>query len=287
MTSILDQTLRQIFSRQKSRGTSENVRYRPGPVLSDAVFVLSTGRAGTKTLAALGGLDARLYARHEPQPLLFALSKSAYANIHVNKNLDIFKSAYWTARIDLFYTALQTQKRYFETSPQSTFLGPVIADLMPKAKFIHLTRNPLSVIRSGMRRKWYSGNLLDSTRIEPLIDSPSYGKWQSWSPFEKNIWLWKETNQWIHDFLSGLPPERSQIVQAENIFNNHQSSISAFYEFLGVTTPAGKKIKKVLARSLNAQTTRTFPFPDKWSEEMLDSARNILGDSANNLGYRI
>ena len=285
MTSIFDQTLRQIFSRQKNIGTIENIRYRPGQVMSDAVFVLSTGRAGTKTLAALGSLDAQLYARHEPQPLLFALSKSAYANLHVNKNLDIFKSAYWTARIDLFYAALQNKKRYFETSPQSTFLGPVIADLLPKSKFIHLTRHPLAVIRSGMRRKWYSGNLLDSTRIEPLADSPFYGVWQSWSPFEKNIWLWRETNQWIQQFLSDLPPHRHQLIQAEKIFDNYPTTMSSLFDFLGVPTPADHKIKKILSRSMNAQASGAFPLPDKWSQSMLASAKDILGDSAQDLGY--
>lgn len=287
MTFLLDLTLRQLFDKLRHDTRIEKARFRPGNVPGEAVFVLSTGRTGTKTLATLGGLDARVHAVHEPRPLLYALSKSAYANFHANTNLEIFKCAYWTARIDLIGKTSQHKQRYLETSPQSTFLGPVIADLIPEAKFIHLTRNPLSVIRSGMRRKWYSGHLMDSTRIEPLVGTPDYEAWQTWSAFEKNIWLWRETNQWIRHFLNGLPSERFQTLCAENIFDNHPETLCMFFEFLGVPTPAGKKIKKVLARSMNAQKTGTFPLPEKWSEKMLARARNLLGDSAHNLGYRL
>ena len=128
---------------------------------------------------------------------------------------------------------------------------------------------------------------MDSTRIVPPADSPYFEAWRTWSPFEKNIWLWKETNEWIRRFLVGLPPERVRTFQSENMFDYHPETLSGFFEFLGVATPPEKRIKKILARSMNAQTTGTFPTPDKWSEKMLASVEHILGDSAHHLGYRL
>ena len=44
-------------------------------------------------------------------------------------------------------------KIYLEASPQATFPTPLLAEIFPKANFVHLVRNPPSVIRSAIRRK--------------------------------------------------------------------------------------------------------------------------------------
>ena len=45
-----------------------------------------------------------------------------------------------------------------------------LGELFPKAKFIQLVRHPGDFVRSGIRRKYYSGNENDDSRITPLIN---------------------------------------------------------------------------------------------------------------------
>lgn len=52
------------------------------------MFVLSTGRVGTATLAALLGMAKNVFTYHEPRPLLYGLSKFSY---EYSDNADVSK----------------------------------------------------------------------------------------------------------------------------------------------------------------------------------------------------
>ena len=162
------------------------------------VFVLSTGRVGSKTLASLLSQSDNLLTFHEPKPKLFSLSCCAYKYRHI-LNLkdtivcDIFKTSFLTARDNLLSRAVYLSRGYVETSPQGTFLAPIIHQLIPNSKFIHLIRDPKDVIRSGMRRGWYQGHAYDFCRIQPSLKVDKE-KWETYNAFQKNSWLWVETN---------------------------------------------------------------------------------------------
>ena len=57
-------------------------------------------------------------------------------------NDEIFTEAFLTARRERFRYALMFDKGYIETSPQVTFLAPVIRNVLPQARFIHIVRHP-------------------------------------------------------------------------------------------------------------------------------------------------
>ena len=248
------------------------------------VFVLSTGRVGTQTLASLLRLGREVYAYHEPKPYLYALSKLSYQYWTNPAALEILNEAFLIARHKKLDYALSCDKGYVETSPQVTFLAPAILAAVPSVRFIHLVRDPRNVVRSCMRRHWYDGSSYDKTRISPHPDSLVGQQWRDYDVFQKNLWLWTETNRWILDFSMDLR-ERVLLIQAESIFNASKKTLEDLFDFVGIAMPSEWKIQRVLYKKLNAQKRGTFPQISEWSAEMYSDLIAIAGDIAGQLGY--
>lgn len=250
------------------------------------VFVLSTGRAGTQTLAALLGLADNLLSYHEPWPLTYGLSKLAYQYATDETASAILQEAFRSARQQLMQLSLRCGKGYVETSPQVTFLAPVIVDLFPGARFVHLHRDPRNVVRSGMRRGWFEGHSADRTRIAPLPDTAASRDWGQFTAFEKNLWLWAETNRWILDFCSRLPAEQSLRVAAEDMFAMNELTLQEVFAFTGhVPMPSVSRVRRIVGRRMNAQSSGSFPEPPSWSGEMNSKLLEVTGTVAERLGY--
>jgi hypothetical protein len=250
-------------------------------------FVLSTGRTGTKTIAALLGLSKQVFAYHEPKPLVYGLSRLAYENYHEPLAIKVLQEAFITARRDLLDFSLASSKGYVETSPQVTFLARAIAAAIPGALFIHLTRDPRDVIRSGMRRQWYVGNPNDQYRISPKTGTEEFSKWESYSAFQKNIWSWRETNRWIVQFCKQLPARSFLLLRAEDIFDGNQETLTRLYTFLGLCVPSKTRIEDLLRNRLNAQRKGDFPEPSEWPDTWNQDLRGMAGNTAQELGYEI
>ena len=251
------------------------------------LFVLSTGRVGTETLAALIGLARNVFTYHEPRPLLYGLSKLSYEysdNADVSK---VLQEAFFVARQELMKRSLNCNMGYVESSPQVTFLAPCIKKVVPNVRFIHLVRDPRDVVRSGMRRNWYEGHGADKTRIIPHPDSSAGREWESYSAFKKNLWLWNETNSWILRFTSGMPAERILLLHSEEVFEASEETLKKLFTFVGSSLPPDRKIAHVLGKKLNQQKTGTFPESEVWSNEMRRDLFNIAGQTAQSLGYRL
>ena len=284
MSRLADRSPRQLYHYllrrllKRGRLTQFDDRHR-------CVFVLSTGRTGTNTLAALLGLVDNVFAYHEPKPLLYGLSNLSYRYSDI-RSREILKESFLIARSDILNYSLNCGRGYVETSPQVTFLAPVILELIPGVRFIHLVRDPRDVVRSGMRRHWYAGNPYDKTRIRPTEDSEADRLWNNYSPFQKNLWLWTETNRWILDFTGGLA-DRVILVHSENVFNADDSVMEQLYDFVGASLPSKRRIKRILAKRLNAQKEGTFPKYSDWPDTMHHEAFAVAGEIAARLGYNL
>ena len=270
------------FLRRKFAG------YQPLPAFDDEhpiVFVLSTGRVGTQTLAALLNLAPNLFAHHELFPKLYGLGRLAYWYSADPLARTILIEATSSARQKYWQYALNVGRGYAETSPQLTFLAPILFHLYPQARFIHLVRHPYAVIRSGMRRGWYQDHPADATRLIPKADDPLAGRWQSLPRIDKIAWLWAETNRWITTFMRDLPPQQRLTLQAESLFAAEPSTLESLYPFVSSPLPPPRKIQRILGRQLNAQKTGHFPPPQEWDERMRQDVWHWVGDIAESLGY--
>lgn len=251
------------------------------------VFVLSTGRTGTKTLAALLALAKNVFVYHEPRPLLYGLSKLSYEYSNDDVVSKVLREAFFTVRKQMFDYSLDCNRGYIETSPQVTFMAPIILALIPNVRFIHLIRDPRMVVRSGMRRGWYSGHPADRTRIVPRSGSAADRIWAKWTPFQKNLWLWEETNCWINEFIEDLSSDQYMSIYSEDLFDGRKDIIEELYHFIQSPVPTENKINRVLSEKLNAQSIGTFPESSEWTNEMNNDLLEIAGSIVKNTRYSL
>jgi len=138
-----------------------------------------------------------------------------------------------------------------------------------------------------MRRKWYNGHPADKTRIVPRPDSEPGQQWEAYNAFQKNLWLWAETNRWILEFSSSLPADRILLVHSEDVFAACEETLRKLFTFIGASMPSKRKIMRVLRKKLNVQEPGTFPEPTNWSETMYSDLLEIAGKTARALGYEL
>lgn len=250
------------------------------------VFFLSTGRVGSKTMSAVLSLSDKAEAVHEPLPKLFGVSKALYEEANLSHSM-LGMQALQALRGKIILDSWSRGRTYFETSPQATFMAKLIAYAYPSAKFVHMVRNPADVIRSGMRRGWYAGQAYDATRITPILGTRAAEAWAEWSVFQKNCWLWSETNQWILDFAAELPSDRYFLLKAEDFFAQDSVALSALCDFCGVGTLSPAKVKDILAKRLNSQERGEFPHYRDWGDDKKLPFSELVGPVASRVGYRI
>ena len=217
--------------------------------LTPPVFVLSTGRCGTLTLAHLFklALDVRVF--HEPLPDLFFLNSRLYQQPEDDSNIVYLALHY--ARGILWDPLSLSGKRYVETSHQTTFIVPWLHQLMPQARFLHLVRSPRSFARSATRRGWYTVPTATKRKISPRPGAPAAAGWDARDAFSKAVWYWNEVNRFACDFLNTLPPGQGIRLHAEDIFSGQPKALRQLYALVNSEPPSLPRIQRVLDHRYN------------------------------------
>lgn len=258
--------------------------------IKPSVFTLSTGRVGTETLARLFELDKKVIALHEPLPKLFGLSKTCYELTNNFSSVAQVEAAlveaFLTGRRDLLNYALYTSHGYIETGPHLTFAAPIILKVIPDARFIHMVRDPQSVVNSGILRKWYTGHINDQWRITPKLGDPFEPLWQNFNQVEKITWLWAETNRWILDFSRTLGKDRCLIIYSEDLFNANSEMILSMFTHLELATPPERKIRHILSKRLNAQKLGFDQKSVDWNHQIHPELVSFISRITDTLGYK-
>lgn len=204
--------------RSKLHGHIENSDILPNKVMAHAepIFVLSTGRVGTMLLTKLFNLKKGLHIEHEALPEMLLAGKTAYES----NDISFSKGAFMAGRYENIRDYHLKSLRYVETNNRLTFFAPAIAELFPKAKFIHLVRHPDSFISSGMQRNWYTGkSITDEGRIAPP-ESLNITEQEN-----KIAWLWNATNEFIEQFKKNTSKDRIYTLQSEKLFTNTEEAV--------------------------------------------------------------
>jgi len=134
--------------------------------MTSPVFVLSTGRCGTLALQRVLQRSHQIEAFHRYRgrkakyrnDMSFVLEQN-YAYYHVLKSPDNSATQRWFVVRNLrrcrsaLIRRLQREGRGFvEFNHEFAPFGPLLAEAFPEAKFVHLVRNPRSVVSSFMQK---------------------------------------------------------------------------------------------------------------------------------------
>lgn len=252
--------------------------------LQPPLFVLSTGRCGTKTLAALLRLTPAVNAFHEPLPDLYRLSRRVYHSSA--PDMELLAEALRLARSNLWQATNLAGKRYVETASYGTFLMPAILRLIPRARFLHLTRAPDSFVLSAVRTGFYSGQSVVHTLISPLVGTLPAADWESRDPFAKCTWYWQEVNAFASDFIRSLPPDQGLHLRCEDVFRADPEALRQLYALVDSEPPSRRRIERVLGQQLNAGRYRPVAREvDSFTDEQREFLQQECGDLARELGY--
>ena len=255
----------------------------------NTVFVLSTGRCGTKTLTWLMDTHTSVSSHHEPHPQLIEISYLYFMHLCPEISHRFWQSLLEWNRDSLIESAWDSERVYFESNNRLALIADLMASRYEKAKFIHLVRHPYRFVHSAMRRKYYHSHVWDFTRIHPRPGEPYADLWDKLSNVEKCAWLWMQTNTNIQNILETLPQERKLFVQSEKIFSGDTETIRSLFQFVsgGENTPPQKQIEKVLGSKINKQYSGSFPPPDEWDAETIAMVNKHVHKLMDKFGYGV
>lgn len=234
-------------------------------------FVLSTGRAGSTTIAKLLSQHNEVTCLHEPK---FSLIRLSTEYLHKIKTKEQVLAELKTLFIDSHCHPLHI---YGESDQKLSNMVHLLAELIPNAKFIWLIRQPDATVNSTFSRGWFSDNELGFTKLEKLEDPLYRGifsdyrpqadkigemsnqQWVKMSSFERNCWYWNFWNQQIKDQLDSLNSERWMKVRLEELDNN----IGEVLTFIGAEKT---HLKPIIANV--AEKKYQLKNNDDWNDDM-------------------
>jgi hypothetical protein len=220
-----------------------------------AVFVLSTGRCGTKFLFFLLGHSQSVKAHHEASPTLQYFPNFAF---HNQENQEILRKMVDAGRMELILEALIDDRIYLECNQCLTFFGPAIRDLFLGSKFVHLVRHPGDFVRSGLRKGWHSNDSIwESGRVRMKDEE----KWASLDPIERLSWLWGATNRFMEAFKKATPPDRVRTCRIEDLVSE-PDAVNALLAFMGAKTIPTEQIREIQKKRINELTVLPYETPN-------------------------
>lgn len=226
------------------------------------IFVLSTGRCGTRWLTELLNQSKQVKVNHSDYPELIRHSRLAYERYE--QTPQVFQEIIRATRDEFILDAYQRGQIYVETNNRITFFAYAIKQVYPNARFIHLVRHPGDFVRSGLNRHWYESQ----TRHEAgrIVKSDPVGDWPMMGAVEKIAWLWNETNQYIETFLAALPPADYEQVKVETMFSDLAVALN-LCRFIGVDDVTPGQASRLLRQTINTQREQSVAPYQTWPED--------------------
>lgn len=271
-------------------------------------FITGTGRCGTVTIASILALADNCLSMHE------AVIKGSWERRtpplppFIRKNLEAYLNPSCADEL-LANLRLRQFDEIFKKYPEITHLSETAYYYAPFIKALNniFPESRLAIIvRDGRYFVWsaYSADIPDrmpigyvderelnnhekavaAGRLRPKENTSDYKSWESFTPFQKNCWLWTETNRIILDGINVWNPGKVRIFKFEDIFNKN-SNIMSLLDFLCIKGIKQKEINKVLSKKMNAREKRAIPHPKDWNPLMLAQFNKIAGSVMKVLGY--
>ena len=217
------------------------------------VFILSTGRAGSKSIAAFLNQYPDIEAYHELFYDFFKVLSTNYLTGKIDRNFVKKEIIKLYSSIDNF-----DAKKIFVDSDQK--LAPfvdILIEIFPSAKFIWLIRKPQSFLSSARARGWFQNDApvfnettvliqkdhySHGTRItgDALINSEQVKDWEEYSIDDRILWYWYYWNKLIQNKFNQIPREQKFIVKLEQLELKKEELIS----FIGADSEHSYEFKK-------------------------------------------
>lgn len=217
------------------------------------VFIVSSGRSGTRALESALSLCDQVTTHHEYMVnIIQPVAVQYWMNLtDRNEALKILGATYGAA-LKYAQTPL-----WIDSSNKASWVIDLLAELFPNARFVHLVRDGRKVVSSyfhkpgdecyddrstGILAKYAEGRgahrLLTPPPPEkkywwpiPSGHHPEAGAFKSYDQFERITFHWAEINRTIIRSLDHVPAARHMRVYLEDIVSD-QTSLQSLFNFM-------------------------------------------------------
>ncbi len=229
------------------------------------VFIVSTGRTGTKFFAEFFNLFPHILALHEPKPdFLKVAVKYAQNKIDFNKAVKIIER---NRRI--FYKDIKRQNCniYIESNNRFFSLLKPLKKAFPEAKIIYIVRDGRNYVSSGMSRQWYKPQDKQTRlRADMFYDDKFYNKWKKMSRLEKIAWRWQKKDSFIYNDFKDI--DDAIKIKFEEIFNTQKKDgIYKINRFIGIDDEITKKYLNLFGDKKININKKKYPKWQKWDKK--------------------
>jgi len=174
--------------------------------LKSVIFVATTGRSGTMTLADIFNQVPGCKAEHEPFPAMYDEVLKAKST----GDEDYVKKIYWQMKSLNLWRAAAGSEHYLESNHLfiKTYIEYAVKDFSDRVMIIHLIRDPVEVANSIYTLQQYPGTIegdkwwLDYRARDNIIsianvldNDPGFKH-----PFYKGLWYWYEIEERIKNW---------------------------------------------------------------------------------------
>jgi len=187
------------------------------------IFVASSGRSGSHSIAQWLDCSDDVRGRHESRLQLVKWS-TEYAEGVASREKTL-------ARLeDLFLdgTVYDPDLVYVESDQKTYNLLPLLAEVLPQAKFVWLIRAGHAVVSSIVGRGWYARQpsnfqnhnvdwWWENWRVQGGRTNPPVEDWSLMTQFEKCAWYWSHANETIEAAVDELQPDKVLRIRLEDI----------------------------------------------------------------------
>ena len=255
------------------------------------VFILSTGRSGSKFTAALLNCSPNITAYHEPRPTLQYFSNNAF---HHQNEEHVLTNMIDAVRMELMLDVFIKNSIYVESNQCLTFFAPVIAKRFKKSKFVHIVRHPGDFVRSAVRKGWHKNDSIwESGRVK-MADK---NQWDRMDQVERLSWVWVETNRFIENFKKQVHSQRVLTLKIEDLIKK-KKTVKKLLEFIGARDIDAEKIEEMQGKKMNElhihpdeppnmKKVTDFPAYNEWNDDMKNKLRKYAERLVKRYGYHL
>lgn len=206
------------------------------------IFIVSTGRAGSTSIASILNRHRDITALHEPKSELVKLS-TQYLHGEINRD-------YLYKRLENIFLKFPVTNTpiYVESDQKLSNMVSILSEILPRSKFVWIIRRPEACINSTWSRGWFSdfelgySDLPPQSSIQyrqhfsdyrpraPMCSTMVESEWKALGSFGRNCWYWQYWNTMISEEFTKLDPTRKLKIRLEKL----DSDLGAVENLIGI-----------------------------------------------------
>ena len=274
------------------------------------VFIMGSGRSGTKMVTKLFAGVSHVEAHHEYVRDYYQRLASLYfmaRDDDINDEIERIDYEHkrdvgeWLRKLYESVTYYSEARYFVDASNKTAWVADLLVSIFPTAKFVHLVRDGRKVVSSffhklpnvyadryvRIQQEWLAKPALpmppppeDFWWPAPQQGQQFHEEFKTFDRFQRLCWYWVESNRCIAEAMESVDASRKMLVKLEDLAGD-AAVLERFLAFFDV--PYDKTFLDVMAKPVHVYTPIDFPLTD----EQVEQFAAIGGPMMERFGYNM